>query len=420
MNSGAISEQDLLAVMAALRFDGQHVGTLERIPDTHWPKLLETIDRNQLTLPLAVRRRNLLPDAIRNRIDSSLASNAVRHARLVVACAEIVDGLNSRNIEFVLLKGLTQWPWYSDQPAHRPQYDIDLYCTENSIARALEVIGGLRYEVVSSSRVPVTDHLPVMIRRTGWRWRGDYFDPDMPPSVELHFRFWDFETERFEAGDVQQFWHNRRVRELEGLKIPALDPVDGLSYSTLHLVRHLLRGDLRLYHAYELAHFLERSADDQPFWNRWSESNDKARRRIAAIAFYLAAEWFGCRMNPAASRAVESLEDGIARWFDLFALSPVTAVTRPNKDEMWLHLSLVDGTGDRARILARRLFPMSRSHVVHDAHLPAAKTTLRVRIARIFFEISFVIRRAIHHARAIGPAALSGFRWWRRVAMERS
>ena len=47
------------------------------------------------------------------------------------------------------------------------------------------------------------------------------------------------------------------TRDVEGLPIPTLHRADGLSYTTWHLARHLLRGDVRAYHVYELAHFLQ-------------------------------------------------------------------------------------------------------------------------------------------------------------------
>ena len=50
-----------------------------------------------------------------------------------------------------------------------------------------------------------TDHLPVLIRRTGWEWRGDFFDPDIPMGVELHFQFWNPRLERLPAPDTDRF-----------------------------------------------------------------------------------------------------------------------------------------------------------------------------------------------------------------------
>src|SRR5208337_5469908 len=88
------------------------------------------------------------------------------------------------------------------------------------------------------------------------QWRGDFYDPDMPLSIELHFRLWDQQTERFAAGELDCFWERRQARELEGLRFTGLHPADAIAYSALHALRHLLRGDPRLFHIYELAWLL--------------------------------------------------------------------------------------------------------------------------------------------------------------------
>ena len=46
------------------------------------------------------------------------------------------------------------------------------------------------------------------------------FDPEIPPSVDLHFQLWDASTERLGAPGVEQFW-SRRIREE---RLPVLDP----------------------------------------------------------------------------------------------------------------------------------------------------------------------------------------------------
>ena len=50
------------------------------------------------------------------------------------------------------LKGLTQRPFYCDDPRLRPQYDIDLYCPADSIVTARESVGKLGYEPIRPAR----------------------------------------------------------------------------------------------------------------------------------------------------------------------------------------------------------------------------------------------------------------------------
>jgi hypothetical protein len=196
-----------------------------------------------------------------------------------------------------------------------------------------------------------------------------------------------------------------------------LDPVDGLSYSALHLLRHLLGGDLRLRHVYEIAHFLERSADDDAFWSRWRESALPLCRIAEGIAFHLAADWFHCNRHPCAQEAIEQLPAPVQRWFKLFSSSPELAFGQPDlafgksdKSELWLHFCLLNRAKDRCAIASRRLFPMRRARVVVDAHVPEMTAALRMK--RIAGEASFLAARALHHLRTLAPAIRGAYRWW--------
>ncbi|HEY3824653.1 MAG TPA: nucleotidyltransferase family protein [Bryobacteraceae bacterium] len=420
-----------LAVLEALRFRDGSADDLHKIPENVWPAVLKATDSAHLTPALGVRCRDSLPESVRRRIENNLATNAVRYERLVAAHIEIDTALASRDIEYVVLKGLAQWPYYIDDPRLRPQYDIDIYVPDESRSAAAKAMRELGYTPVNNTPDPGADHLPVMIRRTGWTWRGDYFDPDMPASLELHFRFWNRETMRFDVGDLTPFWQRRLVRNVAGLELPMLDPVDGLSYSALHLLRHLLGGDLRLRHVYEIAHFLERSADDDAFWSRWRESALPLCRIAEGIAFRLAADWFHCNQHPHAQGAIEQLPEPVQRWFKLFSSSPELAFSKPDlasgkpdlafgehdlafgksdKSELWLHFCLLNRAKDRCAIASRRLFPMRRARVVVDAHVPEMTAALRMK--RIAGEASFLAARALHHLRTLAPAIRGAYRWW--------
>lgn len=402
----------VLNTLRALRFHDRNVSGLEALKPAEWPDLLAMTDRERLTLALGLRCRDSLPSAVAERIDRNLGQNAERHACLITAYREIADALRAGGIEFLVLKGLTHGACYAAEACHRPQYDIDLYCPQYYSANAMRAIESLGYDALSRGEAAATDHFPVMIRKTGWKWRGDYFDPAMPFSVELHFRFWDERTERFRAGNGEGFWPGRLQRDFSGLYLPALSRADGLTYATWHLMRHLLRGDLRLYHVYELAYFMELSSGDETFWREWENRNPAGSRYTEAVAFRLAKEWFHCQMHASAVAAVERLPKPVNRWFELFAMSPALAIERPNKDELWLHWSLVNNAAHRREIAIRRLFPVSRERVVADAHLTPENVTPRVRARRIAIETQFVANRAVHHLRTLPPAIGSGMRWW--------
>ena len=211
-----------------------------------------------------------------------------------------------------MLKGFTQYPDFVADLYYRVQYDVDFLCPETSVYRARETLRELGYEPLKEMGNFPTDHLPVMIRKTGWQWRNDYFDPDIPVSVDLHFRFWDPETEGFDAPGVDEFPSRMCSRRLGQLEFHALHAVDALGYHCLHLLRHLLRASLRLSHVYELAFFLETHKENEEFWRQWHEAHTDGLRRLEGISFRLAQLWFGCELPPLARGGGRTAANGRA------------------------------------------------------------------------------------------------------------
>src|SRR5262245_15074848 len=167
-----------------------------------------------------------------------------------------------------------------------------------------------------------------MVRKTGWQWRGDFFDPEIPPAIDLHFRFWDASTECFAVPGLDDFWSRREPGQVNGRPIPVLHLVDRLGYASLHVLRHLLRGSLRIYHVYELAYFLDRHAEDSSLWYAWHRFHAPELRRAQIISFRLAWKWFGGKIPAAVEEEAYHLP-----WMEAHAAAPVEGIFRPNKEE---------------------------------------------------------------------------------------
>jgi len=395
----------LPAAIAALRFHEASTDELTGISEQAWPRLLHELDTAQLTLEFGARCRESLPFPARARIDRDAANNVERYDRVLAACRQIDAALRARGIEYVFLKGIAQSPDFTAEPRQRPQYDIDLYIPDDSIASACAAMRAIGYEPAGVTEDPGADHLPVMIRKTGWIWREDYFDPEMPPSLELHFRFWNSARSGFDVPGVADFWRSRTVCRVGDFEFPALNRVHRLTYGALHLLRHLLGGDLKARHVYEIAYFLEHSSCDNEFWGHWRTSALPSCTTIEAIAFRLARDWFHCRLHPIAADAVENLPAAVQRWFALFG-TPAPA----GKNELWLHLCLVSELSVQCRVARRRIFPVRRARVVRNPHMPNAGDDVRWR-AR------FLARRALHHVKALVPTIRGAWVWYtgRRV-----
>src|SRR5882762_398285 len=364
------------AVFAALRFSAPAPELLQRLSDAEWKIALAFTDRSGLTLILGALWRDYLPAWVRERIDHDLANNTERVGRLRAALVEIIEPLKARRIEHLLLKGLSQEVDFVADPYLRVGYDIDLFAPPDSLVPARQILESLGYEAIAgTSRFPA-DHIPPMIRKTGWHWNGDYFEPGIPPCIDLHFRFWDPATEGFPAPGVENFWE-RRIQQ-DGL--PVLGRADRLGYAALHLLRHLFRGNPRPYHVYEIAYFLDTHAGDDSFWSSWRETHPAALRRLEAIAFRLARAWFGCRLAPVVAEAIDELGAGIQVWFEHYAAAPLEAKFHPNKHEMWLQFELLDSPRERARLFVRRLLPATLPVAAANVYVPEEQLTRRMRL----------------------------------------
>jgi predicted MFS family arabinose efflux permease len=349
---------------------------------------------------------------VRSRIDRNLAASAEHWRRVKLAYSEAATAFQAKGLECVVLKGFSHCPLLADEPHHRWPGDIDLLFSEDQLLAARDAALLLGYEPITPfDRHPI-NHLPTLVRKTGWEWQGDEFDPEMPVSLELHFQLWDADTERFSPAGLEKFWERREIREVAGLRFASLHAVDVPANAALHMLRHLLRGSLRPFHVYELAWFLHGGADDTAFWKTWVRLHDESLRRLEAICFAIAQLWFDCRLSPAVAAEIERLPPEISRWLSIYGWSALVGIFHPNKDELWLHWSVLNSTGGRMAVLRRRLLPERLPGPVAAVHIPKDKLTWRIRLRSRWRFVRFTISRAIHHLRTLLPTAASAVRWF--------
>jgi hypothetical protein len=403
-------------LLSALRFRGAQPESLRSLDNAEWRQLIAYCDEMHLTLHLGQVCRDQLPDSVRSRIDRNLSDNTQRFDLLKKAYAGVANALRSVGAEHLVLKGFAQWPGYARDPLLRMQADIDLYCPPESISRARDALIALGYEPLEGLKSFPSDHLPIMIRKTGWKWRGNFFDPEIPHSVDLHFCFWNEKNLHFSAQGMDQFWRRRTEGHADGINFPALDPVDSLAYSALHALRHLLcGGGLVTFHIYELAWFLNTAADDTAFWSRWREWHHDSLRRLEAICFALAKDWFDCRLPDGAREEMDRLPDGVKQWLCTDARSSLYTLFRSNKSTLWLHLSLLESSRARRTVLRRALFPTRIPSVdafcAQDS-LGVGQTRRRGALARRGRHLIYLAGRAAYHLRILPETVWRGFRWW--------
>jgi hypothetical protein len=398
-------------IIKALRFSRTERSPLPIAPED-WKAARQFCDLHHLTLPLALRCSERLPDPAKTHVTKALAAAAEHWRQVLEEYLRCAGAFERNGLEFVVLKGFAHSGLFVERPDLRFQYDLDLLFDRDQLSQARGIALQLGYEPITGSKHSPIDHLPTMIRKTGWQWRDDFFDPKIPVSLELHFRLWDEATECFSPEGLDRFWNRRIVRELEGFRFFSLDPVDAVAYSTLHSLRHLLRGDLRLSQIYELAWFLDTYADQSLFWEKWSALHHFSLRRLQSLMFALAARWFDCRLAPSVSRNIELLPRELQRWLDLFGDSPVERIFHPNKDEVWLHWALVPSRRSQLALLKRRLFPSALPGPVEAVHIPSEQITSVIWIRAQLAYGRHLLSRLLHHGRALITVVESATCWF--------
>jgi hypothetical protein len=395
--------------LAALHFRSPDRLRARSLDDAGWRELLKYCDRAGLTLFVAEQLKDVLPSWVAERTARNLARNRERVVELRELHGAAAKCLDDAGIPFLVLKGFTQQPLSGLPADYRAQYDIDVLTTPGEAASAAGALATLGFEPFTAMERFPTDHLPPLIRRTGWEFREDYFDPEIPVSIEVHFQLWDENFSRLPAPGMAAFWERRTVQEIGAHRVYALAPADALGYTSLHLLKHLLEGSVRPFHAYELARMLERNGGNDALWSSWRETHDPALRRLELLGFRLAERWFGCAIPEAVRPEWSALPDSVHTWFRDLAL---TSAAPANKSELWLYCALLASRRDRLAVVRRRLLPLHLPAPVDGVHLSENKLTWRRRLLRTARQARFITGRIAHHVTSALRLAGSGARWW--------
>jgi len=398
--------------LAALHLSERRVPDLS---DAEWRAALDFCDSAHLTLALREAARESMPAWARERVDGNARRNIERVRSAEALYRTIHERLTARGIEFLAIKGLTHCPDFTPRPELRVQYDIDLFVPAKDLEAARQAVLEMGFESFDGVEGFPTDHLPPLIRKTGWEWRGDFFDPEIPYSIELHHRFWNPDLERLPVEDVNAFWDRRTARELAGVSCQVLSRADALGYACLHVLKHVLRASTKPSHVYEVASFLRSRAGDEGFWKEWSGWHSWRFRALQAVVFRLAREWFGGDGGATVDEEVAAIPRATAGWFERFAASPPASPFAGSKDELGLHLSLLESRRDGWPIIRRRLFPARLPGPVDAVHIPERDLTVRRRMRKHGRYLAYVAARVRLHAMALPRAAMAAAKWWWRA-----
>jgi hypothetical protein len=396
----------ILAALEVLQFQNSTTNRLALLSDAERSQFLRWCDVRQLSLLLPNVAGATLPGWLHETVLQRAARYEVRFKRLKCQLFEIVQAFDAAQLEFVMLKGLSHAPALSPDARLRAQGDIDLWLPGPSVYEARDLLRSLGYVPLLNSG---SRHLAPMARASGWEWQGDLFDPEMPVSIELHYELWSEQAEYIAVPALEQFWARKQLRDFDGYKIHVLCEEDLLAFASLHLLLHLLHGELPLQRAWEIARFLDTHVGDDSFWKSWRSSHAPALRQLETTAFCLVAKWFSCSSREELEADRQTLPAGVKLWLQKFALAPLTREWTPNKMETWLHLAFIRKRKDMARVVFRRLIPTALPLFAEGVAVPSSPLA---RLRKSCRQIRWLTPRLVHHLVTFFPTVLDGLRWF--------
>jgi hypothetical protein len=384
--------------LCALRFNDSRPEGLRTLEDQEWERVLSYTDSAHLTLHLATVCRDYFPQWVKERTARNLSDNGERFIRIKEAYQDLANAFRVAGVEHLVLKGFSHWPDYVENPRLRLQSDIDLFCPPQSIIKARATLESIGYRAVPTG--PGIDHIPIMIRQSGWQWKGNLYDPKLPPHVEIHYQLWSSDRHRFGPVHTEDFWRRSSLRQVEDLIFPALHWVDTLGFAALQVLRDLLNHGLSTHKVFEVARFLHTNANNEVFWQNWMSLHEPATRRAEAVAFHLAVDCFGCDMHPVVAQELKLLPTLSRRWIGEYSTTSLNS-EKMNKDALWLHIALIQSLQEKLAVLFRELVPTRikndpDTHLVTDDGFVLAKASRR-KLRHGLFALS----RVPFHARLI-------------------
>jgi hypothetical protein len=415
IGNGTVSPRvpkEFAALMDALQLEGSNTDALLALDDAEWLRLLEFCDLSHLALALSQVDHAKAPDWVRSRLNRNVCDNARRFELVRAAYIEAAAALRHAGVPHVVLKGFTQYPDYVGDPRLRFQSDIDIYCPQQQIETAQAALMRIGYRPVDGWDYSRADHVPSLSRQGNWTWRGNHYDPEMPPGIELHFCFWNERVNLIEIPEVGQFWGRRESRRLAGMDVCGLNGADHIGYLSLHILRGVLSGDWVIHHVFELARFLHTRSRDVEFWSQWHDGHSSNLRSLEAIGFCLARSWFSCALPELARVEADRLPQARKEWLRRFGGSPLEVMFRRNKDGKLLQLLLATSRTSRKSALLGAILP---HHVAGPDETDVGmknRRPVRLNASRYVKYVAYLVDRVVVNCAANLSFLLHGVKLW--------
>ena len=381
---------------------------LQNLSHREWTGLLHWLDVSGLALYFLDRIKELqlqtlLPPKVLTRLEQNLHDNHERTQGMIVESVAIQQQFQKANLSYATLKGFSLSPHSVPKPELRHQFDLDYLIAPRSASRArklLEDRGYRLYAISGRSWEFKRDESPGHIRN---------FYKNLPcRSVELHL-----EAER---PGHQSLLERVEIRELHGIAMPVLSPVDLFIGQGLHAYKHICSEFSRTSHLLEFRRHVLSRRGDVAFWKdvqSRAEQDPQTSVGLGIVTLLIT--------NIMGDFAPEALTDWTVRrlppllrlWVNLYGRQIVFGDTPGSKLYLVLQKTLESEGLRQDRSVRQGLLPSRLPSLVVRA---SANETLRIKISRYHLQTRFVLSRSRFHVVEGLRYVRESYRWRQHVS----
>lgn len=385
---------------------------LLQLSRNEWQDLLCWLDTSGLALYFFDRleqldRLNTLPMTVLTRLRKNLADNSERISAMIAESAAIQRRFQDAGLSYAVLKGFSLWPLSVPKLELRSQLDLDFLIEESDAEEARRILEDVGYRLHA-------------ISGGSWEFKaGEHW----PPSLNNLYKAGASRTAELHLESASRsgstLLSRAQARDIYGVPMPTLSPVDLFLGQGLHLFKHVCSPCARTAHMIEFRRHVLARFDDDAFWAQLQQriSGDQAATVSLGVVILLISHTMGQFAPPALSCwTVDHLPANGRLWVNLYGRRCVLASFPGSKLYLFLENALKsEGLAAkrslRQALLPRRL-PPAITHAVEGEDY-------RMRLNRYYWQLHFLFFRLRFHLEE-GIRYLYEWTIWRRYRNELS
>lgn len=360
---------------------------LLNLSERKWKALLHWLDISGLALYflnqlIELELCDLLPSAVFTRLYLNLIDNSERTRGMIEESIAIQQEFQHADLWYANLKGLSLWPSSVPKPELRSQFDLDFLVGEQSASEARRILerrGYRLYAISGRSWEFKRNESPGLSLKHLYKNLPSY-------SVELHI----------EQGGRSQL-EQLEIRDLYGMRMPVLSPVDLLLGQGLHAFKHICGEFSRAAHLLEFRRHVIARRDDSAFWRELqfaAKDNPRASVGLGVVTLLITHIIGDFAPEALTNWTVDALSGPVRLWVETYGHRIVFASYPGSKLYLLLQQELEFSGIQGKRPIRDSLLPFRLPPPVIRAF---PKEVLPVRIRRYYMQLELILDRLRFH-----------------------